>query len=354
GLRKAMLIGMIGTCVGSWIKVGSVSPGRYWLVLLGQGVVGTFGVFLLGVCPKLAAVWFGPHEVSLARRIGVFGSQFGIAVGFVFPPMLFNNSTNREIIEKGFYTLTITVALITTLALAMIFTFFKEQPPSPPSPAQLRIQTNIEQKKNFWQSVKILFFNWSYVLLVLSYGTNVGIFYAFSTLLNQIILIYYPAGAIHAGRIGLIIVISGMIGSVFCGFILDAFSRYKLTITAVYLSCVLSLIAFSFMLGSDIVVFYFISTLLGLFMTALLPIGYELAAELTYPVGEGSSGGILTAAAKVFGIVFTYLYSHFLNTINDIAANIAMSGVLGLGAVFLFFIRFDLQRQKFSSVREFS
>lgn len=70
-----MLISMIGTCIGSWIKVGSVSPGRYWLVLLGQGIVGIFGVLLLGVYPKLAAVWFAPHEASLASSIGMFGSE---------------------------------------------------------------------------------------------------------------------------------------------------------------------------------------------------------------------------------------------------------------------------------------
>lgn len=34
--------------------------------------------------------------------------------------------------------------------------------------------------------------NRSYVLLLISYGINTGIFYAISTLLNQIILLYYP------------------------------------------------------------------------------------------------------------------------------------------------------------------
>lgn len=132
-----MIICMVGTCVGSWIKVASVSPDRYWVVLFGQGIVGIFEVFLLGVPPKLAAVWFGPHEVSTACSIGVLGSQvihycqhttilltfnlqLGVALGFVFPPMLMNNATTTDVIERGFYVMSITVALVVTAVLIVV------------------------------------------------------------------------------------------------------------------------------------------------------------------------------------------------------------------------------------------
>lgn len=71
----AALIGMAGTCAGSWIKVASVSPDRFWVVILGQGVVGISQVFLLGIPSKLAAVWFGPKQVSSACSIGIFGIE---------------------------------------------------------------------------------------------------------------------------------------------------------------------------------------------------------------------------------------------------------------------------------------
>lgn len=66
---------MIGTCAGSWIKVGSVAPDRFWVGFLGQSVVALSQVFVLSVPARLAAVWFGPSQVSSACSIGVFGNQ---------------------------------------------------------------------------------------------------------------------------------------------------------------------------------------------------------------------------------------------------------------------------------------
>ena len=35
------------------------------------------------------------------------------------------------------------------------------------------------------------------------------------------------------------------------------------------------------------------------FMTGYLPVGFEFAAELTYPESEGTSSGLLNASAQV-------------------------------------------------------
>lgn len=58
-------------------------------------------------------------------------------------------------------------------------------------------------------------------------GINVGVFYAVSTLLSQMILAFYPDAQESTGTIGLSIVVSGMVGSVVCGYVLDKFHHYK-------------------------------------------------------------------------------------------------------------------------------
>ena len=75
GLRWAVLLGSFGTMVGSWIKVGSLSPDRFFVTFIGQTVTAASQIFILGIPPKLAAVWFGPNQVSSACAIGVFGNQ---------------------------------------------------------------------------------------------------------------------------------------------------------------------------------------------------------------------------------------------------------------------------------------
>lgn len=39
-------------------------------------------------------------------------------------------------------------------------------------------------------------------------------------------------------------------------------------------------------------------------MTGYLPVGFEFAAELTYPEPEGTSAGILNAASQVSAVFF--------------------------------------------------
>ncbi len=45
------------------------------MVLIGQTIASIAQIFLLGVSPNVAAVWFGADQVSLACSVGVFGNQ---------------------------------------------------------------------------------------------------------------------------------------------------------------------------------------------------------------------------------------------------------------------------------------
>lgn len=81
------------------------------------------------------------------------------------------------------------------------------------------------------------------------------------------------------------------------------------------------------------------------FMTGYLPVGYELAAELTYPESEGTSSGMLNAVVQVFGIIFTLVYEWIFNVAGDFKANIFLSITLLIGTGFTAMIPSDLRRQ---------
>ena len=61
------------TSLGSWVKVGSVGRDRFWVTMVGQVVVAVGQVFMLFLPPRLASVWFGPDQVSLACSMGFIG-----------------------------------------------------------------------------------------------------------------------------------------------------------------------------------------------------------------------------------------------------------------------------------------
>ncbi|XP_017752984.1 PREDICTED: feline leukemia virus subgroup C receptor-related protein 2-like isoform X2 [Eufriesea mexicana] len=345
GLRLAALVGAIGTALGAWIKVFSVSPDRFWVTFVGQTLVAVSQTFVLSVPARLAAVWFGPDQVSSACSIGVFGNQLGIAIGFLFPPMLVQNSDDVDVTGRGLQVMFYIVAAFTTIILVLIIIFFKSEPPLPPSPAQA-VQRETESTESFLFSVKKLVTNVGYLLLLLSYGINVGVFYAISTHLNHIVITYFPNQQEDAGRIGLTIVCAGMLGSVVCGIVLDKTHKFKETTLGVYLLSFIGMIVFTFTLDtSQIYIVYITSGMLGFFMTGYLPVGFEFAAELTYPEPEGTSTGLLNAVCQIFGIIFTMLYGHLFTILGDFWANIFLCGTLALGSFLTIIIPNDLRRQ---------
>lgn len=80
-------------------------------------------------------------------------------------------------------------------------------------------------------------------------------------------------------------------------------------------------------------------------MTGYLPIGFEFAAELTYPEPEGTSSGLLNASAQVFGIILTVVGGWLLTNYGDVVCNGTLTVALFIGAGLTLFIRPDLKRQ---------
>lgn len=74
-MRRCVILGSLGTCLGAGIKVFSTGRDSFIIGFLGQSMVAISQVFILSVPARLAAVWFGTEEVSSACAIGVFGNQ---------------------------------------------------------------------------------------------------------------------------------------------------------------------------------------------------------------------------------------------------------------------------------------
>lgn len=65
---------------------------------------------------------------------------------------------------------------------------FQDKPATPPSAVHLNEESALinEGRSNFTKSLKSLMTNRNYILLIISYGINVGVFYAISTVLNPV------------------------------------------------------------------------------------------------------------------------------------------------------------------------
>lgn len=321
GLRKAVLLGTFGTALGSLIKWWFGSQAgieAFWWMMAGQTIVALSQLYIISIPPLLAAVWFPDDQVSTATGIGVFGNQLGIALGFIIPPMVISNvGAAKDIIGRDLSNLACVIFWISFIICIVSFIAFQDKPPKPPGSASLhaahqqqqqdaannRTIASLDQKDQMpaHASIKELCYDRDFRYLVLSYGINVGCFYAVSTVLNQMVATGWPDLVDLAGTMGLLIVVSGMAGSVVCGQLLDRTHAYKLIITLIYLFSLISMVLFTvtLQLFTQVWPLYLASIVLGFFMTGYLPLGFEFAAEITYPHPANTPAGLLNLFAQV-------------------------------------------------------
>lgn len=284
GLRKYLIIGALGNALGSWIKCFSVQPNLFWVAMTGQTIVAFSQLFILNIPPVLAATWFPSNEVSIATSFGVFGNQIGIALGFFLPSIIvppLNKNGNVTVLlgfikstQQGLQWLLFSTAILTTVILVVILVFFKDSPKFPPSHAAAKAK-NVASNQSYGDSIRALSTNVNFILIFISYGLNVGVFYALSTTLSQVITKTFGEEHLNdSGRMGLVITLAGIVGSVVCGSILGYSKKFKLVTLFVYLFSLISTIGWTIGIEyKSIYYLYVIAILLGFFMTGYLPIG---------------------------------------------------------------------------------
>ncbi|CAG9833400.1 unnamed protein product [Diabrotica balteata] len=349
GLRVAALIGAFLTLLGAAIKIFSIGENLFWVVMIGQTIVAVSQIFILTLPSKLAVTWFKPQEVSTACSLGLFGLTFGSALGFVIPPMIVQDSdnlaeigNNLKIISWG---LTLAMAPVT---LAMFF-YFAAEPPFPPSQAMLEERQNRQTVTflSFMKSIKSLLQTKSFLLHNLCYACNVGIYCSIGTLLNQLILNYFPGEQEEAGRMGLVMILTGMVGSIVTGIVLDKTHKYKETGFVIFVLTTLSLggLTLSLEMKSKWMVYLAIG-IFGFFLNGYLPAGIEFAIEMTFPSPESTVTGILLTTSQILAFILTIILGIILEQCGALICIITMIAVMGTGCILTLFTPNQLKRQQ--------
>ncbi|PSN46609.1 putative MFS-type transporter C09D4.1, partial [Blattella germanica] len=323
GLKWTIFLGASGTAIGACIKALSVSPERFWGALVGQAFVGSSQVFLLGVPPNLAAVWFGSDQVSTACSICVFGNLFGVAIGFLLPSYFVRNHGNVEDIGSDLSLMFNCTAGLCILQLILdnktsgiiivtIVIIFQAEPPMPPSPEQAFKKTAIKGA-SFFGGIKNLLMNKGFILLISTYSVNVAALNSFSTLLNQLILPYFPVR---------------------------------------YCSRALGMLILTFSLAprSEIIV-HIAGFIFGLFNAGYMPVGFEFGSEITYPEPEGTTGGLIILTTQIVSVLHAMAYSELVRSIGDVWADMILTISLVIGTFLTAMIPNDLRRQAAHKVK---
>lgn len=350
GLRWSALFGSGLTCLGTWVKVFSVQPDRFYVTFIGHSLVAIAQVFVLILPGRLAAQWFDSRQISTATSLGIFGSQLGVALSFLLTPVVVRNHENVDAIGDDLSFLFWSVSIIASVAFVTVLFLFDNEPKLPPSETRAlqKLGQSEEAKKeqSFTEILKRLSRNKCYLLLCNTYGLNVGVLNAIGTLLNQIYLLHFENGERDAGRIGLAMIVTGMLGSVSFGVILDKTHKFKETTVAVYFLSFCGQVLFAVFTYYELKwLVYLSATFLGYFMSGYLALGYEMCAEYTYPEPEDVAAGILNVANNLYGVILVIIMGRLLESHGDVPVHLVLCGALLLGFVMTALTRDEQRRQ---------
>ncbi|XP_063241355.1 heme transporter FLVCR2-like isoform X2 [Bacillus rossius redtenbacheri] len=345
GVGWSTKVGALLLAVGSWLKVAAVAPDRFLLALAGQGLVGASQVFQLGSPARLAAVWFPAPQLSTACAIGVLGNEVGAAFGFLLSPLLVRPHDHPEDIGRDLSSSMLLTAGASTVIFLLVVLLFKDKPKLPPNPMQAieRYTCTPVTLNDFFRSIGVLLTNRNYLLMLASCGISGGALNVVGTILNPIILRHFPDGQELAGRVGLVMMVSGIAGIALLGVLLDI--THRETALGAFIVQTVAYAGFTFVLRDENVILIYITVaFIGFSLFGYVTVAFELSAEVTYPVSESTMGCLLLIPANILGFSMTMAFTWVLEHWGDLPANILMIGCLTLGSILTIFVRKDYRR----------
>ncbi len=174
--------------------------------------------------------------------------------------------------------------------------FTRDAPPTPPCPPEQEGRALMVDGLKSMLKMKDI-----WILLAL-FLIAMGIFNGITTWIGSIV---QPRGMSinQAGDLGAALLVGGIVGAIVIPALSDHYRRRKAFLLAGIVCSVPGMIGVA--LGQTYGIMMMSMLILGFFLVALAPIGYQYGAEITYPAPEGTSNGLLNMAGQV-SVVFIY------------------------------------------------
>jgi cyanate permease len=177
----------------------------------------------------------------------------------------------------------------------IFFVFVKERPLTPPCPP------GQDERSLVFDGLRNIIRQPEFIWLMLIFFIGLGVFNGVATWIEDIVR---PRGfsATQAGIIGGLMIAGGVIGALVLPPLSDYFRKRIPFIMLALTGAILGLIGITF--ATTYMLILTSSFILGFFLLAAGPIGFQYGAELAFPAPEGTSNGLLLLMGQISGIVF--------------------------------------------------
>ncbi len=315
GFRKSVGLGAVLMAVFSLLR-GALATNYSWVLVATLGVA-VAQPFLLNAISTIAAKWFPIEERATAAGLVIVASFIGVALGQEFSPGLMTGF--------GIQGMLLFYGIVTALTSVLFVILSREAPPTPPCPP------GQEGRALMLDGLKSMLRLKDVWLLIGLFLIGMGIFNGVSTWIEDIVR---PRGFSiqNAGDFGAFLLVGGIVGAIVVPLLSDRLHRRKVFLLIGMVLAVPGLVGFTFATSYWLVAASML--VLGFFLMSLAPIGYQYAAEITYPAPEGTSNGLLNLAGQA-SVVFIYAMDAFKGADGTFTSSLVILVVLMLVASFL-------------------
>ncbi|KAF8533075.1 major facilitator superfamily domain-containing protein [Trichophaea hybrida] len=288
-IKPTLLLASSLALAGSWIRYGGTKYQSYSATMFGQILIGFSQPFFLNAAPHYSDLWFTQRGRVSATAVVSLSNPIGAALAQLIDPMLATKASDIP-------NMVLIVAIITTVG-SLLWAGFPAHPPSPPS------ASGSQAKATFRETISAIKCNRNFWIMMTMFSIYVGLFNAFSSLLNQIMM---PRGytADQAGITGALLIVTGLISTAIVSPIVDRTHSYFLAVKICVPIIGACFVAFVFAPKDGMLAGPFaVAAIMGGTSFCLMPLALELAVEFTYPVAPEWTSSLLWCGGQFIGAV---------------------------------------------------
>ncbi len=287
GIRMGIGIGALLTGIFGLLRGFYAS--NYTVVMVSQFGLALGQPFVLNAITAVGASWFPIEERATAAGIPVLAQFVGIILAMALTPLITSG--------HGIPGTLLWYGVVSAVVSFLFIVFMKEAPPTPPSREEKTAHFR------FLEGVMDIFRNRDMKYMLVLFFIGLGMFNAVTTWIEQIL---HPRGftAEQAGMVGAAMIVAGIFGAIIFPILSDRVRKRKNFLILTMAGSIPGLAGLAF--AQSYPVLLLSSAVLGFFFMSAYPIGFQYSAEVSYPVPESTSQGLIVLAGQISGIVFIF------------------------------------------------
>ena len=258
--------------------------------MVGQ-IVAAFGQpFFLNSPTAYSDSWFSAKARVSMTALMSLANPLGAAIG-----QFVNSSAVEQ--PEDMPKMVLYFAIIASLCCVLVV-FCPQNPLTPPSPS------NVHEKSTLSKALARAITYRDFWFLLIAFGTLVGLFNSFSTLISQL-LTPYGYSTNDAGIVGAVLILAGIASAACTSPLVDKYHPYQFMLRTIVPFLTLCYLGLIFAVREDnYIAICVVIGIIGAASFSLLPVALELGVEILHPAPPSVSSTVYWSSSQILGAAF--------------------------------------------------